>query len=108
MLILSMIGLETVNNPYIHAENLELKAIVRFEKGNVYLRTQEYGKAIQNYTEAIQLKPNYAAAYHKRGSAYYFLRQYKEACEDWKQACKIDVSCIGLNFGRYQKVCNEN
>ncbi|MGK5095312.1 tetratricopeptide repeat protein [Deltaproteobacteria bacterium TL4] len=83
----------------------ELKARVAFQRGKVYLRTQQYDNAIKAFNEAIQLNNSYSEAYHQRGSAYYYLKQYPQACLDWKQACTLDLSCLGWNFGIYQNLC---
>lgn len=86
----------------------EIKAQVRFQNGKVYLRTQQYEKAIRLFTEAVQFKEDYAEAYHFRGSTYYYLKKYDNACLDWQKACNLDTSCIGWNFGLYQKICQSH
>ncbi len=82
-----------------------LKAEVSFQKGNVFLRTQQYERAIAIYTQAIELQPNFSQAYHKRGTAYYFSKQIRPACHDWKKACEQGHYCMGWNFGLHKKVC---
>ena len=101
-----LVGLFSQSNLSQSAEeNKALKSKVRLEEGKVYIRTEEYEKAVQFLTESIELDPNNAEAYHFRGSAYYFLGKTKSSCEDWKRACELDTSCRGWNFGYYQKVC---
>ena len=39
-------------------------------RGIAYVQEREYDKAIEDYTKAIRLKPDYAGAYANRGYAY--------------------------------------
>lgn len=82
-----------------------LDAQVFFQKGNVFLRAQQYEEAITAYTQAIASHPHFAHAYHKRGTAYYFSQLPSLACHDWYQACQMDHYCMGWNFGVYSKIC---
>ena len=84
-----------------------MKARVSFQKGNALLRTQQYEHAVAAYTQAIGLQPDFAQAYHKRGTAHYFSKQVSQACHDWKKACELGHYCIGWNFGLYNNVCKE-
>ncbi|MBF0288666.1 MAG: tetratricopeptide repeat protein [SAR324 cluster bacterium] len=99
--LLGLLALPIAANPF-------LKAQVSFQRGNTYLRTLQYDHAIRAYSRAIALRANHAQAYHKRGTAYYFSSQWSQACGDWKKACELDFSCMGLNFGIYRKVCKKN
>ena len=40
-------------------------------RGDKYLQSKEYDKAIIEYTHAIELKPDFAEAYNNRAYAYY-------------------------------------
>lgn len=88
--------------------NPSLKARVFFQKGNVFLRTDQYKRAIKEYSDAIKLQQNHSHAYHKRGTAYFFLKQNLKACDDWKIACNLDNRCLGWNFGIYKKICQDS
>ena len=69
----------------------ETLAIQKFEEGNEFYYKQDYKNAIKLYTEAIQLKPNYADAYNNRGIAYQFgFKDYQKAIEDYTKAIHID------------------
>ena len=52
----------------------------------------QYQRAIEDYNEAIRLKPNNAIAYANRCGAYCGLGQYQRAIED----CNKDNSGSGL------------
>jgi tetratricopeptide (TPR) repeat protein len=47
-------------------------------------------KAIEDYTSAINLKPNFAYAYNNRGNAYLDLGDAKKAIADYNRAIAID------------------
>ena len=47
------------------------------------------GKAIEYLNEAIRLKPDYAAAYSNRGTAYFNLGQYQRAIQDLDTAIRL-------------------
>src|SRR3990167_4842469 len=51
---------------------------------------KEYDDAIEAYTSAIALDPNYAAAYNNRGDAYANKGQYDRAIEDYNKAIALD------------------
>ena len=89
----------------VWAASPQLKAQVLLRKGQSYYRTQEYPKALAALTQAIELDPTLASAFHLRGSIHHALNQTREACRDWKLACELDLSCQGWNFGLYQKLC---
>ena len=61
-----------------------------YEKGNQYRLDKKYDKAIEAYTSAIALDPNYAYAYSNRGGAYYEQGQYDKAIEDCNKAIALD------------------
>ncbi len=92
----------------IRAENPRLKAEVHFQRGNVFLRTDQFPKAIAAYTLAIQAYPQFATAYHKRGTAHYFSDNHPAACLDWKRACDLGHECMAWNFGIYEEICKKD
>jgi len=49
-----------------------------------------YEPAIENFSQAIRLNPNYANAYFGRGLAYYGKRLFDKALTDFESALLID------------------
>lgn len=49
----------------------------------------EYSEAVDEFKQAIKLKPNYAEAHYHLGNAYFGLRRYDEALESYKKAVQI-------------------
>jgi tetratricopeptide (TPR) repeat protein len=60
-----------------------------FVRGIIYSE-KEYDKAIQDYTEAISLDNNYAAAYNNRGALWINKNEYNKAIEDLTRAISLD------------------
>ena len=58
--------------------------------GYIYEKQEKYEKAIDNYTQAIELDPNYAKAYKNRGDVYVEQDKYEEAIADFTEAIQIE------------------
>ena len=59
-------------------------------RGNRHYHAGEYEDAVAEYTQAIDLDSNIAAAYYNRGVAYTKLGKYAEAIADYDQAITLD------------------
>ncbi len=57
-------------------------------RGNLYAEEDEYDKAIQDHTQAIELDPRYALANISRGSTYGRMKNYR-AVEDFNSAIRL-------------------
>jgi hypothetical protein len=71
-----------------------------FDGGEYYYDLGEYQKAIEYYSEAIRLNPEYVVAYNNRGSAYYFLGQYERAIEDFDEAIRLNPEYVVAYINR--------
>ena len=69
-------------NQSISAKTYLIRGYEKAELGN-------YEGAIADYTQAIRLKPNYAAAYYNRGNAKYALGQHLAAIADYDIAIQL-------------------
>ncbi len=49
------------------------------------MKQADFGKAVEAYTQAIQLKPDFVGAYLQRGLAYCFQHDTNNALADWKK-----------------------
>src|SRR3972149_4143640 len=71
-----------------------------FEKGYQHSLNKEHDSAIEAYTKAIQLDPNYAFAYGNRGNAYADKGQYDRAIEDYNKAIALDPNDAPAYYNR--------
>ncbi len=81
-------------------EDRRFQAIDWFEKGYQHSLKNEHDSAIEAYTNAIALDPNYAAAYNNRGIAYDDKGQYDRAIEDYSKAIALDPNLAAAYFLR--------
>jgi tetratricopeptide (TPR) repeat protein len=77
---------------------------------------KQYQRAIEDYNEAIRLKPDYANAYLNRGRTYANLNQYQRAIQDYDEAIRLkpdyaDAYCnrgiAYANLNQYQRVIED-
>ena len=68
--------------------------------GAQFLRNAENNKAITALTQAIEIEPEYAEAYIKRGLAYHNLGRYKEAIADYTQTVSLKRYLADAYAGR--------
>ena len=71
-----------------------LSAIEWLEKGLALMESGKYQDAIEAYSEAIELNPNYVKAYNNRGVAYRNLGEYQQAMRDYGRAIEIDPNYV--------------
>ncbi|MBN1573505.1 MAG: tetratricopeptide repeat protein, partial [Deltaproteobacteria bacterium] len=62
-----------------------------FRKGKAYADDEVYGKAIECFSKAMSLDPEFAEAYSYRGFCYFWMVQYEKALADFEMALKIGV-----------------
>ena len=61
----------------------------KFEKGLALIKARQYDKAIEAFSEAIDMIPGDAEAYNYRGIARAYQKDYDGAIEDYSAALKI-------------------
>ena len=61
-----------------------------FNRGLANDKQGNWSEAISNYTNAIKINPNFAAAYFNRGNAYYNNGNYDLAISDYTKATGIN------------------
>ena len=71
-----------------------------FNKGIAYYDQGEFDEAIEEFTEAIELDPEYAIAYYNRGWAYDEKGEYDEAIADYNKAIELDPELDVAYFTR--------
>jgi len=69
-----------------------ISSVNSYKSGNAALDNGDFDRAIMEYSKAIQLDPNNALAYTRRGEAYYYKGDYDKAITDYDQAIRIDAN----------------
>lgn len=85
----------------IAAEEKLFKANEWFEKGLRHIIGREDDKAIEEYTQAIALNPDYAEAYNYRGYAYYNRGTFTSDPEQHELAVKDFRKVVAMKPGTY-------
>lgn len=65
-----------------------------YNRGLAHAKNGELALAIEDYTKAISLKPDYAEAYYNRGGAFLRLGKREKAKSDITTARKMGMSVI--------------
>ncbi len=78
-----------ISKNYQKAVN-KLSATDLFEKAYAHQKSGRYKEAIDAYSKAISLNPEYAEIYYNRGMAYVDLMQYDKAIKDLNKATALD------------------
>ncbi|MCW3093222.1 MAG: hypothetical protein JWP81_4291 [Ferruginibacter sp.] len=63
-----------------------------FNNGREFQNKKQYDQAIEAYTQAIAIDPNYTFAYNNRGLSYHAKKQYDLSIQDYNKAITIDPS----------------
>ena len=78
------------------------KAELFYEQGLLYSYAEEYTKAIASYDKALEIKPDYHAAWKNRGNALYKLGRLEDAIASYDKGLEIKPdSCEAWNNRRY-------
>ncbi len=99
---------ETINQ-YDHAVR-ELNAADLIEQGVVLSKNGRLIGAINNFTKAIKMNPQYSWAYYHRGIAYKKISNYKQSITDFNKVIEIDPSFSWAYYHRglaYGKIGNK-
>ena len=69
-----------------YTRSIELNGDEAFTYANramAYLKLKEYAACIQDSSKAIELKPGYLKAFHRRGKGYQSLGKFEQAIKDF-------------------------
>lgn len=92
----------------IEANSRDLKAREWFDKGYAALQNEQiprgpkWKEAVEDFTQALRLAPNFLEAYINRGIAYQSLQQRQRAIEDYNQALRINPNSADAYANRGQ------
>jgi tetratricopeptide (TPR) repeat protein len=72
-------------------------AVIYTFRAGAYLQLASYRLAIEDYSTAIEINPDFFIAYHNRGHAYTLFGKYAEAVADFERAIQLKPDS-GLTF----------
>jgi tetratricopeptide (TPR) repeat protein len=72
-----------------NGEDFPLVWAYHFNRGNCYLKSNQYAMAIPDYDYALKLSPDNADVLTNRGFCYYKTNNRDFACADWRQALAL-------------------
>ena len=73
-------------------EGVDNRAVAFLSRGNAYNGLGQYDRAIEDYDQAILLKPSYAKAFVNRGNAWLRKGDPDRAIQDYDEALRLDPS----------------
>jgi len=71
-------------------ENKKEIGIAYYNRGWVYYTRHQEEKAIPDFTNAIELMPNFADVYFMRGASYYMFYEHEKALTDAEKALQLN------------------
>ena len=82
-------------------KDIHTRAKMHTELGSLYFENDNYIVALEEFTLAISINPNYAQAYSTRGLVLYYVQELESAEKDFKRALDLDEKDpeINNNFG---------
>ena len=81
-----------------HPTNDKLTA--RLEEGSQFVRDQNYSRAIDIFTEVINLDKNWAEAWNKRATVFYLIGEFQESQNDIDKVLALEKRHFGALAGQ--------
>ena len=76
------------------------KLTTRLAEGSQFVKDQQFGKAIEIFTEVINLDQNWAEAWNKRATVYYLIGEFKKSQNDIDKVLEIEARHFGALAGQ--------
>jgi tetratricopeptide (TPR) repeat protein len=90
-MVASRLSLALVFVPLIGCSRFDaVRAEAAFDRGNAAVSTKDDDRAIENFTQAIRLNPEFAYAYNNRGNVYSRKKAYDQAIADYTEAIRLN------------------
>ena len=69
---------------------IDRQAAFHFNEAILHFKEKDYSAAVDAYTEAIKIAPNYEKALYNRGKAQLKLKKYKSALGDFQKTVQLN------------------
>jgi tetratricopeptide (TPR) repeat protein/serine/threonine protein kinase len=76
------------------------RPLAHFQRGLARFDDKDHDGAIEDYTAALRLRPDYAPAHYKRGNVYLAREQYDRALKDYDDAIRLKQDYAYAYHGR--------
>ncbi len=73
---------------------------IKLEEGSEFVRNQKLSKAIEIFSEVIELDPDWAEAWNKRATVLYMLGDYKRSQDDIDKVLNLEKRHFGALAGQ--------
>ena len=77
------------SSPHITQKDIDILAYLALQQGNFLRMLGQIDKAIESYSRAIELSPNFVEAYNNRGVVYNIKGDYDRAIEEYNKAIEL-------------------
>jgi tetratricopeptide (TPR) repeat protein len=77
-------------------------AVEALNRGRELVKQEQFAAAIQAFTKAADIRPNWAPGYVNRGGAYQRLEQFDAAIRDYTRAIRLNPKLYNAYLGRAQ------
>ena len=81
-----------------HPTDQKLTSIL--DEGSRMVQDQQYNRAIDVFTEAIELDPTWAEAWNKRATVYYIVGEFQKSQEDIDKVLELEERHFGALAGQ--------
>ena len=78
----------------------DAKLTARLEEGSQFVIDQQLSKAVEIFTEVINLDQNWAEAWNKRATVFYMMGQFKKSQDDIDKVLAIEARHFGALAGQ--------
>ena len=78
----------------------DVKLTKKLEEGSQFVMDQQFDKAIEIFTEVINLDQNWAEAWNKRATVFYLMGEFKKSQNDIDKVLAIEVRHFGALAGQ--------
>ena len=73
---------------------------LKLEEGSEFVRNQKFSKAIEIFSEVIELDPEWAEAWNKRATVLYMLGDYQKSQDDIDKVLYLEKRHFGALAGQ--------
>jgi len=77
-------------------------AVEAFNRGRDLMKHRQFAEAVQAFTKAANIRPDWAQGYVSRGNAYQHLEQFDDAIRDYSRAIGLNPKLTNAYIGRAQ------